>query len=58
MRQISQFGARYIQGYLLARPMPEHEIPAFLESVPEWIESVGLDAVEPEADEAGERKAG
>ncbi len=62
MRQISQFGARYIQGYLLAKPMPEHEIPAFLESVPEWIESVGLDAVEDadlcEPNEIGERKAG
>lgn len=57
LRQVSQFGARYIQGYLFAEPMHEDEIPAFLASVPAWIDSVGLDTVE-DADEISERKAG
>lgn len=55
MAQIRRFGARYIQGYLLSKPMPESEIAGFLDSVPDWIETVQAEI----ADESGKtRKTG
>lgn len=44
MAYATAFGARYLQGFLLSKPMPAEQIPDFMASVPAWIERMQSEA--------------
>ena len=55
MAYATAFGARYLQGFLLSKPMPSEDVPGFMARVPAWIEqmqdqvsTVDIDAVMPQ----------
>ncbi|WP_300526761.1 EAL domain-containing protein [Maricaulis sp.] len=44
MAYATAFGARYLQGFLLSKPMPLEAIPDFMTGVPTWIEQMQQEA--------------